>query len=321
MYVSFPSRGVCLEKERTKGRLMKISSRKVYLFHKTYLFLIPILTYQLVLGIYPLIYNFILSFKGVSLVTYMAGTSKWTGLSNYVQILRDAVFQRAFFNTVIFVGLSLVFQFIIGFLLALLFNRSFPLKGLLQGLIMVPWVLPIIVSGSFFRWLFDDQGMLNGFLHSWGLIDKPIAWITSAILPIFSVSIANIWLGIPFSFVLLYTGLRGIPSELHESADIDGANWWQKVLFIDIPLLKPVIVTTLTLGCIFTVKVFDLVWIITKGGPGGASHLLSTLSYSLAFDEFDFGKSSAVLVIMLLLTTSLTILSNLTRAKEENSIG
>jgi len=240
----------------------------------------------------------------------MAGTSQWIGLFNYVQTLKNTVFQRAFFNTLVFTGLSLSFQFIIGFLLALLFNHSFPLKRLLQSLIMVPWVLPIIVSGSFFRWFFSDLGIANGFLLSWGLIDKPIPWITSSILPIFSVTIANIWLGIPFNFILLYTGLRAIPLELLESADIDGANWWQKVLFISVPLLKPVIIITFMLGCIFTVKVFDLVWIITKGGPGDASHLLSSLSYSLAFDKFNFGKASSVLVIMLLLTISLTILFN-----------
>jgi len=289
--------------------------------YKLYFFLIPALMYQLIFGIYPLIYNFILSLKDVNLITYMGGTSQWIGLSNYVQTLKDTVFQRAFFNTLVFTGLSLSFQFIIGFLLALLFNRSFPLKGLLQSLIMVPWVLPIIVSGSFFRWFFSDRGMVNGFLLSWGLIDKPIPWITSQALPIFSVTMANIWLGIPFSFVLLYTGLRAIPLELFESAEIDGANWWQKVLFIAVPLLKPVIITTLTLGCILTVKVFDLVWIITKGGPGEVSHLLSTLSYSLAFDKFQFGKASSVLVIMLLLTIGLTIFLNSIRAKEESSIG
>jgi multiple sugar transport system permease protein len=294
---------------------MKTSSYKLYFF------LIPALVYQLIFGIYPLIYNLILSLKDVNLITYMGGTSQWIGLSNYVQTLKNTVFQRTFFNTLVFTGLSLSFQFIIGFLLALLFNRSFPLKGLLQSLIMVPWVLPIIVSGSFFRWFFSDRGIVNGFLLSWGLIDKPIPWITSQILPIFSVTMANIWLGIPFSFVLLYTGLRAIPLELFESADIDGTNWWQKILFITVPLLKPVIITTLTLGCIFTVKVFDLVWIITQGGPGDVSHLFSTLSYSLAFNKFHFGKASSVLVIMLWLVIGLTILLNSIRAEEESSIG
>ncbi|WP_369017712.1 sugar ABC transporter permease [Thermatribacter velox] len=288
---------------------------------KSYLFLVPALVYVGVFGVYPLAYNFLLSLKDVTLITYIGGTSQWTGFANYVETLQDPVFQRTLTNTLIFTGLSLLFQFIIGFLLALLFNRSFPLKGLLQSLIMVPWVLPIIVSGSFFRWFFSDRGMVNGFLLSWGLIEKPIPWITSQQWPIFSVTMANIWLGIPFNFVLLYTGLRGIPLELFESADIDGANWWQRVFFITIPLLRPVIITTLTLGCIFTVKVFDLVWIITQGGPGDVSHLLSTLSYSLAFNKFHFGRASAVLVIMLVLITGLTMLLNSIRAEEEGSLG
>jgi len=290
---------------------MKISSKLAHFF------LTPALVYQLSFGIYPLIYNVILSFKDVNLITYLAGTSRWVGLSNYIQILKNATFQRTFFNTLVFTGLSLSFQFVIGFSLALLFNHPFPLKRLLQSLILVPWVLPIMVSGAFFRWFFSDQGMANGFLLSWGLIDNPIPWITSRILPIFSVIIANIWLGIPFNFILLYTGLQAIPLEILESAEIDGANWWQKVLFISVPLLKPVIITTLMLGAIFTVKVFDLVWIITKGGPGDVSHVLSTLSYSLAFDQFEFGKASSVLVLMLLLTISLMILFNSFNKSEE----
>ena len=289
--------------------------------YKIYFFLIPVLVYQLIFGIYPLIYNLILSFKEVTLITYLGGgISQWIGLSNYVQILKDPVFQKAIFNTLIFTGLSLSFQFIIGFWLALLFNHTFPLKGLFQSLIMIPWVLPIMVSGSFFRWFFNDQGMANNFLLSWGFINKPIPWITSKIFPILSITAANIWLGIPFTFILLYTGLRAIPLELFESAEIDGANWWQKILYITVPLLKPVIITILTLGTILTVKAFDLIWIMTKGGPGDVSHLFTTLSYSLAFNKFHFGKASSLLVIMVLLVVGLTILFNSTKVEEESSI-
>jgi multiple sugar transport system permease protein len=289
--------------------------------YKIYFFLIPVLVYQLIFGIYPLIYNLILSFKDVSLITYLGGgISQWIGLSNYVQILKDPVFQKAIFNTLIFTGLSLSFQFIIGFWLALLFNHTFPLKGLFQSLIMIPWVLPIMVSGSFFRWFFNDQGMANNFLLSFGLIDEPIPWITSKILPLLSITAANIWLGIPFTFILLYTGLRAIPLELFESAEIDGANWWQKILYITVPLLKPVIITILTLGTILTVKAFDLIWIMTKGGPGDVSHLFTTLSYSLAFNKFHFGKASSLLVLMVLLVVGLTILFNSTKVEEESSI-
>ena len=283
---------------------------------KIYLFLLPTILYVSSFGIYPVIYNILLSFKEVNLISYIQGTAEFVGFSNYIALFTDPVFRHTFLNTIIFTALSIFFQFFIGFLLALLFNHSFPLKNIFQGLIMVPWVLPIIVSGSFFRWFFSDNGMLNGFLLSSGLIDEPIPWVTSGNLPIFSLIIANIWLGIPFNFILLYTGLKGIPIELLEGAEIDGATGWQRVSYVIIPLLKPVIITTLTLGCIFTIKVFDLVWIVTKGGPGDVSHLFSTLAYSLAFNRFNFGKASVVLVVMLSVVILLVVALNSIKVEE-----
>ena len=288
-----------------------MKTRKIH-----YLFILPALIYIIIFGVYPTVYNIVLSLKDVSLITYIRGSSQFVGLSNYIKVLQDPVFHRTLINTIIFTALSIFFQMLIGFLLALLFHHDFPLKGLLQSLIMIPWVIPIIVSGSFFKWLFSDNGMLNNFLASLGMIREPIRWITSESLAIFSLTLANIWLGIPFNFILLYTGIQEIPEELYESAEIDGASGFQKVLYITLPLLKPVIVTTLTLGCIFTIKVFDLVWIVTKGGPGDASHLFSSLSYSLAFDRFRFGESAAVVIIMLVIVTVLVGLMSRIRVEE-----
>lgn len=214
------------------------------------------------------------------------------------------------FNTIIFTLLSIVFQMIVGFLLALLFNFEFPLKGLFQAFVMIPWVMPIMVSRSFFRWFLSDNGFLNNFLNAIGLIKEPIRWITTEKTALYSLTGVNIWLGIPFNFILLYTGMQQIPEELYESADIDGASGWEKVWYITLPMLRPVVVATFVLGCILTFKVFDLVWIVTKGGPGGTSHLLSTFSYSLAFDRFQFGKSTAVLVIMQAIVVLFILLSS-----------
>lgn len=267
---------------------------KVLLF----LFLLPSLALIVVFGLYPVVYNVFLSLKDVNLISYIRGTSKDVGFLNYQVILNDSLFWRALYNTIVFTLLSIVLQMVIGFLLALLFYYEFPLKGFFQALVMIPWVMPIMVSGSFFRWFLNDNGFLNNFLATFGWITEPIRWITSEKVVIYSLTAVNVWLGIPFNFILLYTGMQQIPGELYESADIDGATGWQKVLHITLPMLKPVIVATFVLGCILTFKVFDLVWIVTRGGPGGASHLLSTLSYSLAFDRFQFGKSAAVLVLM-----------------------
>lgn len=281
-----------------------------------FLFLLPSLVLIFIFGVYPVVYNFFLSLRDVNLISYIRGTARDVGSLNYRTILGDALFWRALYNTIIFTLLSILLQMVVGFLLALLFNYEFPLKGFLQALVMIPWVMPIMVSGSFFRWFLNDNGFLNNLLASLNWIREPVRWITSEKTVIYSLTAVNVWLGIPFNFILLYTGMQQIPEELYESSEIDGAAGWQKVMYITLPMLKPVIVATFVLGCILTFKVFDLVWIITRGGPGGASHLLSTLSYSLAFDRFQFGKSAAVLVLMQIIVILFVGFSNRIRLEE-----
>lgn len=281
-----------------------------------FLFLLPSLALIFIFGVYPVVYNVFLSLKDVNLISYIRGTAKDVGSLNYRTVLNDSLFWRALYNTIIFTLLSIALQMVVGFLLALLFNYEFPLKGFLQALVMIPWVMPIMVSGSFFRWFLNDNGFLNNLLASMNWIREPVRWITSEKMVIYSLTAVNVWLGIPFNFILLYTGMQQIPEELYESADIDGAAGWQKVLYITLPMLRPVIVATFILGCILTFKVFDLVWIVTRGGPGGASHLLSTFSYSLAFDRFQFGKSAAVLVLMQIIVILFVGFSNRIRLEE-----
>jgi len=280
------------------------------------LFLLPSLALIFIFGIYPIVYNVFLSLKDVNLISYIRGTARNVGSLNYKAILDDPLFWKSLSNTIIFTLISILLQMVVGFLLALLFNYEFPLKGILQALVMIPWVMPIMVSGSFFRWFLNDNGFLNNFLTALGWIKEPVRWITDKNLVIYSLTAVNVWLGIPFNFILLYTGMQQIPEELYEGADIDGAAGWQKVLYITLPMLKPVIIATFILGCILTFKVFDLVWIVTKGGPGGASHLLSTFSYSLAFDRFQFGKSTAVLVLMQIIVILFVGISNRVRLEE-----
>jgi multiple sugar transport system permease protein len=260
--------------------------------------------------LYPLIYNISLSLHDVTFTSFIKGGSNWIGLQNYWTLRTDSQFIRTLFNTLIFLGGSIFFQFVIGFSLALLFTKRFPLNNFLQGLIMLPWFVPIATSAIVFRWFFADAGLINSFLIGVGLIRTPINWITSSKLAIISVTVANIWLGIPFNFIMLLTGLKAIPGELYECAAIDGAREWQKVVYISLPLLRNVIAATLILGSVLTIKVFDLVWLLTKGGPAGASHLLSTYSYSLAFERFRFGYSAAVILVMILIVVVMMPLLN-----------
>ncbi|MDK2900980.1 MAG: multiple sugar transport system permease protein [Thermotogaceae bacterium] len=283
---------------------------------KRYIFVLPAIVFILSFMIYPLIYNLNLSFKDVTLITFIRGTSEYIGLSNYMEVISDPTFQRAALNTLIFTVASIFFQFVIGFLIALLFNKEFPLRNFLISLLMLPWFIPILVSGTIFKFFLSDLGFINNVLLSLKLIKEPIPFITNSNLALYSLVFVNVWLGIPFNFILLYTGLKGIPLELYESAEIDGATSWKKVWFITIPMLKPVIITTLMLGAIFTIKVFDLVWIITKGGPGNSSHLFSTYSYLLAFGNFKFGLGAAVSTIMLLVIVIVVGIFNIIKVED-----
>lgn len=261
-------------------------------------FVLPAVIIVGALLVYPFVYTIILSFYDVTFTTFIKGGSLWVGFRNYLTLAKDAQFLITFRNTMFFLTASIFFQFVIGFILALLFNKYFPLNNFLKGIIMLPWFIPVATSAIVFRWFFADTGLINAFLIGTNVLRTPINWITSPRLAIVSVTIANVWLGIPFNFIMLLTGLKAIPIELYECAELDGAREWQKILYISLPLLRDVIAVTIILGSVLTIKVFDLVWLLTKGGPAGASHLFSTYSYHLAFERFRFGYSAAVIVIM-----------------------
>jgi multiple sugar transport system permease protein len=202
----------------------------------------------------------------------------------------------------VFTLVSILFQYTAGLALAVFFNRSFPLSGTLRALFLIPWLLPLIVSASTWSWMFNSEsGVINYFLHVIGV--GPVNWLTSPDQALTSVIIANIWIGIPFNLVILYSGLQNIPTELYEAAALDGANRWQQFRRITFPLLRPVSAITVLLGLIYTLKVFDLIWIMTKGGPGDASSTLSTWSYRLGFGSLlpQFGPGAAVGNLLILI--------------------
>lgn len=279
-----------------------------------FLFLLPVLIYISIYFVYPFFYNISLSYHDTDVASFVSGKSSFNGLDNYIELFTNSTFQRTLKNTAIFTVFSLVFQFSIGFILALIFNRDFPGEKVLRGLVMIPWFLPLIVSASAYRFFFSEQGIVNGLLLSLKLISAPINWLTDPSLVIWTLTFINIWIGIPFNFVLLHTGLKDVPKELYEAAEVDGAKGWQKLLYIIIPILKPVILTVLMMGTVYTIKHFDIVWIATQGGPANSSHLLSTLSYKLAFRDYEFGLGAAtanvMVVIILFLVLGFGLLSN-----------
>ncbi|MFY9302575.1 MAG: sugar ABC transporter permease [Atribacterales bacterium] len=276
--------------------------------------MLPVLIFMSVYFIYPFIYNVLLGFQKVDTTSFISGKSVYNGLNNYRELFKLSAFSKAIKNTLIFTAFSILFQFGIGFMLALIFNRDFPGERYLRGLLLIPWFLPLIVSANAFRFFFSEQGIVNAFLLSHNVIDKPIGWLTNPNLVIWTLTMINIWIGIPFNYILLHTGLKEIPIELYEAASVDGAKGWHKLIYITIPMLKYVIITVLMLGFVYTIKHFDIVWIATQGGPANSSHLLSTLSYQLAFREYRFGMGAAVanvmVVIILIIVCGFTLFSS-----------
>ncbi|MEU2736060.1 sugar ABC transporter permease [Streptomyces sp. NPDC007095] len=258
-------------------------------------FLAPVALYLALFYVYPLYRNLDLSLRDYTVRSFVQGDAPFTGLANYRKIFDDPTFAPALLHTVVFTAVCLVFQYAIGLALAVFFHQNFRLSATLRALFLVPWLLPLIVSASTWAWMLNsDSGIVNALLSALGF--DPVNWLTSPSWSLTSVIIANIWIGVPFNLVVLYSGLQSIPTSLYEAAAIDGANAWQRFWRITFPLLRPVSAITLLLGLIYTLKVFDIIWIMTKGGPADSSTTFATWSYQLGFGNLlpAFGPGAAV---------------------------
>jgi multiple sugar transport system permease protein len=272
-------------------------------------FLAPLALYLAAFYVYPLYRNLDLSLRDYTVRSFVAGDAPFSGLDNFRTVLDDPTFGPALRHTMIFTFVSIAFQYAAGLALAVFFNRHFRLAGTLRALFLIPWLLPLIVSASTWSWMFNSEsGVINYALHLVGV--SPADWLTSPDWALTSVVIANIWIGIPFNLVILYSGLQNIPGELYEAASLDGASAWQQFRRITFPLLRPVSAITLLLGLVYTLKVFDLIWIMTKGGPSDASSTLATWSYQLGFGTLlpKFGPGAAVGNILILIALAFGLL-------------
>jgi multiple sugar transport system permease protein len=265
-----------------------------------YLFILPAVLFLLAIMGYPIIFTIYMSFQKFNLETLVTKHSQFIGLLNYQGVLSNPGFMVALKHSLTFTFTSIFFQFVIGLGLAILFSKAFPMSNIMRGLLLSGWQIPSVVTGTIFLWLFNlDYGLVNFILTSLNLIKEPIGWVTQADTALITVILVNIWLGIPFNTILLTAGITGLPEDVFEAATVDGANAWQKLTYITIPLLRSTILAVLMLGFIYTLRVFDVIWIMTKGGPANATEVLPTFAYRLSFISFNFGQSAAVSVIIL----------------------
>ena len=265
--------------------------------------------YLLLFYAYPLYRNLDLSLRDYTVRSFVQGGAPFTGLNNYRTVVDDATFLPALTHTLTFTVASIAVQFGLGMALAVFFHRHFRLSAILRALFLVPWLLPLIVSGSTWSWMLNsDSGVVNSLLHAAGL--APINWLTSPHWSLVSVIIANIWIGIPFNLVILYSGLEAISPDIIEAAELDGASGWQIFRLVTLPLLRPVSAITLLLGFIYTLKVFDIIWVMTRGGPTDSSTTFATWSYRLGFGNLlpAFGPGAAVGNLLIVIAVALGLL-------------
>lgn len=262
-----------------------------------YLFCLPGLVFLALFLAYPLLYTVWTSVHDVDLGQLLGGTARFNGLDNYRTVTGDPAFWHSVRLSLVFTVASLVLQFTIGFALALLFARPFPLGGLLRSLLLIAWLLPPVVSGTLFRWMLDaESGAYNALLKPFGLSHD---WLTDPSTSLAGVVFANVCVGVPFNMLLLLVGLHTIDPQLHEAAALDGANAVQRFRHITLPLMRPVSVTVLLLGLLYTFKVFDLVFVMTGGGPVDATRVLSLYVYEVFFTFFRFGQGAAAGLLLL----------------------
>lgn len=248
----------------------------------------------------------------------LRGEHSFIGFDNYAAIFADPLFMSSVVNSLLFTAGSLVFQFTFGFALALLFNRVFPGRDLMRSLLLLGWMMPIVITGTLFKWILSgDSGVFNHLLSVVGLIDQPVFWLTNENTALWATIIANIWIGIPFNMLILLAGLQGLPDQLYEAAKIDGAGRFRQFMHITLPLMRPTIFIVLMLVLIYTFKVFDLIYVMTGGGPVNATTVLPLYAYKHAFTGYDISKGSTVATLMFLFLGALACIYLWMTRKEE----
>ncbi len=263
-----------------------------------FLMLLPGIAAILSFTYYPLSRGFIMAFQKYTM--WNIYDRAFIGLQNFAEIFADPDFSMIAGNTVRWVFVSLFFQFTLGFALALLLKKRFPGSGVYQGLVYVPWAISGFLIGLIWRWLFNGQsGAINDILMRLGIIGKQLPFLANVNYALWSCIAANVWYGIAFFAIMIQAALRGVPEELYEAAEIDGATKLQRFGRVTLPYIKPTLILTTLLRVIWILNFPDLIYGMTQGGPANSSHILSTYMMSFVMNAQDYGKASAVGVVIM----------------------
>jgi multiple sugar transport system permease protein len=260
-----------------------------------FLFMLPAAIFLIVFLTYPLGLGVWLGFTDARIGR--AGT--YVGLENYESLWNDTLFWLVVFNTILYTVVASGVKFALGLWLALLLNEQLPFKAFIRAVVLLPWVVPTVLSAIAFWWIYDAQfSIISWALIKMGIINSPINFLGDMNNARATVIFTNVWRGIPFVAITLLAGLQTISPSLHEAATLDGATPWQRFWNITLPMLSPLIAVVMTFSVLFTFTDFQLIYVLTRGGPLNATHLMATLSFQRAIPGGQLGEGAAIAVAM-----------------------
>lgn len=271
-----------------------------------YLYVAPAMALFFLLMVFPMAMVFRYSLLDRAI---LSPDPAFVGLQNFRQIFADPVFRESIGHTLYFTVMSVVFHLLIGLAFALMLNSKRvnpPARSILRVLYILPWLFTAVIIAIIWRLLLDPNGVINSLLIALSIVDFKVEWFSSPRTAIHALTFVNIWAGYPLYMVTLLAGLQGIPDELYEAANIDGANEWHKLWHVTLPQLMPIIISISLLDFIWTMQVFPLVWMTTGGGPIHATEMMSVYTYKLAFSRFQFSPAAASAVVIFILSMSMT---------------
>jgi multiple sugar transport system permease protein len=244
---------------------------------------------------FPVLYNAVMSVQEVNLGDLGDFSRPFVGLANYADAIADPTFRRVALNTLVFVVVNVIGQVGIGVFAAVCFSRNFPGASWFRGLLLATWILPGLVVGTVWKWMLATQyGVVNAVLLALGLISTPLHWLSDPAMSMTALNIAHVWFGMPFSMILVAAALTGIPDEYYEAASLDGAGPVARFRYITLPAIGPALIAVACLVTISSLRVFDVIFALTQGGPLDSTNVLPLLSYQASFQDFDFGRGAAI---------------------------
>lgn len=272
-----------------------------------YWLLSPAVLATLIVVFYPMLQAGITSLYHE--VLWKPKATRFIGLDNFIAIARDPVFWASLGRTALWIGITVPLQLALGFVTALLLNQQFRWRTLARSLILIPWALPSVVIGLMWSWIYHPQvGLLNDLLLRVGMLNSAIPWLADPDTALYSIIAALVWQGFPFFAIMILAGLQTIPANLYEAASIDGATTWQQFVEITLPGLKSVLVTAVMLRIIWVANSMDVIYVMTGGGPGYATHTLPLYAFKRTYSSMDFGYGSALAVTFALLLLGFIVL-------------